>query len=92
MDLSEIAKKLEISESKHLIRKAAELRRLCDVQFDSSIIGVVSFSSNPWIIERAHEFCVFDFEVVVSVMSEFVRDLQGEVCKAVICLEIAATR
>ncbi|XP_024018006.1 origin of replication complex subunit 6 [Morus notabilis] len=56
MDLSEIAKKLEISESKHLIRKAAELRRLCDVQFDSSIIGV------------------------------------GEVCKAVICLEIAATR
>ncbi|GMN41837.1 hypothetical protein TIFTF001_011053 [Ficus carica] len=56
MDLSEIAKKLQISESKHLIRKAAELRRLCDVQFDSSVIGV------------------------------------GEVCKAVICLEIAATR
>ncbi|PON67067.1 Origin recognition complex subunit [Trema orientale] len=56
MDLSELAKKLGISESKQLIRKAAELRRLCDVQFDSSIIGV------------------------------------GEVCKAVICLEIAATR
>lgn len=56
MDLSEIAKKLQIFESKHLIRKAAELRRLCDVQFDSSVIGV------------------------------------GEVCKAVICLEIAATR
>ncbi|XP_041009958.1 origin of replication complex subunit 6-like [Juglans microcarpa x Juglans regia] len=56
MDLSGIAKKLGLSESKHLIRKAAELRRLCDVRFDSSIIGV------------------------------------GEVCKAIICLEIAATR
>ncbi|KAL5540371.1 hypothetical protein UlMin_041229 [Ulmus minor] len=56
MDLSEIAKKLGLSESKFVVRKAAELRRLCDVQFDSSIIGV------------------------------------GEVCKAVICLEIAATR
>ncbi|XP_062150048.1 origin of replication complex subunit 6 [Alnus glutinosa] len=56
MDLSDIAKKLGLSEPKHLIRKAGELRRLCDVQFDSSIIGV------------------------------------GEVCKAVICLEIAATR
>ncbi|GMY26012.1 origin of replication complex subunit 6 [Fagus crenata] len=56
MDLSDIAKKLGLSESKYLTRKAAELRRLCDVQFDSSIIGV------------------------------------GEVCKAIICLEIAATR
>ncbi|GFP86190.1 origin of replication complex subunit 6 [Phtheirospermum japonicum] len=56
MDMSEIAKKLGLSESKHLIRKAAELRRLADVQFDSSIIGV------------------------------------GETCKAVICLEIAASR
>ncbi|KAK6159959.1 hypothetical protein DH2020_003340 [Rehmannia glutinosa] len=56
MDMSEIAKKLGLSESKHVIRKAAELRRLADIQFDSSIIGV------------------------------------GEVCKAVICLEIAATR
>ncbi|XP_057948942.1 origin of replication complex subunit 6 [Malania oleifera] len=56
MDLSDIAKKLGLSEEKHLVRKAAELRRLCDIQFDSSIIGV------------------------------------GEVCKAIICLEIAATR
>ncbi|KAL3629006.1 Origin of replication complex subunit 6 [Castilleja foliolosa] len=56
MDMSEIAKKLGLYESKHLIRKAAELRRLADVQFDSSIIGV------------------------------------GETCKAVICLEIAASR
>uniref|UniRef100_A0A803QNP3 Origin of replication complex subunit 6 n=1 Tax=Cannabis sativa TaxID=3483 RepID=A0A803QNP3_CANSA len=46
MDLSDVAKKLGVSESKQLIRKAAELRRLCD----------------------------------------------GEVCKAVICLEISATR
>lgn len=42
MDISEIAKKLKLSDSKLLIRKAAELRRLCDVHFDSSIIGVVS--------------------------------------------------
>ncbi|PNX67595.1 origin recognition complex subunit 6-like protein, partial [Trifolium pratense] len=56
MDISEIAKKLGFSDSKLLIRKAAELRRLCDVHFDSSIIGV------------------------------------GEVAKAIICLEIAATR
>lgn len=42
MDLSDIAKKLGLSDSKQLIRKAAEIRRLCDVQFDSSIIGVVS--------------------------------------------------
>ncbi|KAL9383625.1 hypothetical protein Peur_023948 [Populus x canadensis] len=54
MDLSEIAKKLGLWETKHIIRKAAELRRLCDVQFDSSVIGV------------------------------------GEVCKAIICLEIGA--
>jgi hypothetical protein len=45
MDLSDIAKKLGLSEPKHLIRKAGELRRLCDVQFDSSIIGVVSLTS-----------------------------------------------
>ncbi|XVF43105.1 hypothetical protein PTKIN_Ptkin02bG0013600 [Pterospermum kingtungense] len=56
MDLSDIARKLGLSGNKLLVRKAAELRRLCDVQFDSSIIGV------------------------------------GEVCKAIICLEIAATR
>ncbi|KAK2636227.1 hypothetical protein Ddye_031019 [Dipteronia dyeriana] len=56
MDLSDIAKKLGLSKSKQLVRKAAEFRRLCDVQFDSSVIGV------------------------------------GEVCKAIICLEIAATR
>ncbi|KAJ8760861.1 hypothetical protein K2173_021899 [Erythroxylum novogranatense] len=56
MDISEIARKLGLSHSKQLVRKAAELRRLCDVQFDSSIIGI------------------------------------GEVCKAVICLEIAAVR
>ncbi|XP_011075496.1 origin of replication complex subunit 6 [Sesamum indicum] len=56
MDMSEIAKKLGFSESKQLIRKAAELRRLADIQFDSSVIGV------------------------------------GEICKAIICLEIAASR
>ncbi|CAH9091897.1 unnamed protein product [Cuscuta europaea] len=53
MDL--FAKKLGLSENKMLIRKAAELRRQADIQFDSSVIGV------------------------------------GEVCKAIICLEIAAS-
>ncbi|KAJ3673362.1 hypothetical protein LUZ60_006736 [Juncus effusus] len=57
MDMRGIAAKLGMDASnKMLIRKAEELRRLCDVQFDSSIIGV------------------------------------GEVCKAIICLEIAATK
>ncbi|XP_020276079.1 origin of replication complex subunit 6-like isoform X1 [Asparagus officinalis] len=56
MDISSIASKLGLSSNKPLIRKAEELRRLSDVHFDSSIIGV------------------------------------GEVCKAIICLEIAATR
>ncbi|XP_028771920.1 origin of replication complex subunit 6 [Neltuma alba] len=56
MDMSEIAKKLGLSDSKLAVRKALELRRLCDVQFNSSVIGV------------------------------------GEVCKAIICLEIAAAR
>nr|GMD84543.1 origin of replication complex subunit 6 [Ipomoea batatas] len=55
MDLSDIAKKLGLSQNKPLIRRAAELRRQADIQFDSSIIGV------------------------------------GEVCKAIICLEIAAS-
>ncbi|WRX17189.1 Origin recognition complex [Theobroma cacao] len=55
MDLSDIARKLDLSEQKLLVRKAAELHHLCHVQFDSSIIG-------------------------------------GEVCRAIICLEIAATR
>ncbi|KAL5053153.1 hypothetical protein RYX36_033835 [Vicia faba] len=40
MGISEIAKKLGLSDSKLLIQKAAELRRLCDVHFDSSIIGI----------------------------------------------------
>ncbi|XP_022878323.1 origin of replication complex subunit 6-like isoform X1 [Olea europaea var. sylvestris] len=56
MDMSGIAKKLGFSEFKQLILHAAELRRLADIQFDSSIIGI------------------------------------GEICKAIICLEIAASR
>ncbi|CAM8916141.1 unnamed protein product [Rhodiola kirilowii] len=56
MDLTDLARRLGLDGSKHIVRQAAELRRMCDVKFDSSVIGV------------------------------------GEVCKAVICLEIAATR
>nr|GEU60214.1 origin of replication complex subunit 6 [Tanacetum cinerariifolium] len=54
MDLSELASKLGLTEPKHIVRKAAELRRMSDLQFDSSNAGI------------------------------------GEICKAVICLEIAA--
>ncbi|EPS61965.1 hypothetical protein M569_12829, partial [Genlisea aurea] len=54
MSFAEIARKLGVSESKQVVSKAAEIRRLADIQFDSSVIGV------------------------------------GEICKAVICLEIAA--
>ncbi|KAI3929461.1 hypothetical protein MKW92_050484 [Papaver armeniacum] len=56
MDISQLARKLGLSDSKHIIRKAEELRRLSNTKFDSSVIGV------------------------------------GEICKAVICLEMAATR
>ncbi|CAN6881549.1 unnamed protein product [Brassica oleracea] len=56
MDISDIARKLDLSNNKLVVRKAAEIRRLCDAQFDSSVIGV------------------------------------GEICKAVICLEMAASR
>ncbi|CAG7864737.1 hypothetical protein BRARA_I03150 [Brassica rapa] len=55
MDISDIARKLDLSNNKLVVRKAAEIRRLCDAQFDSSVIGV------------------------------------GEICKAVICLEMAAS-
>ncbi|KAL8248502.1 hypothetical protein R6Q59_005370 [Mikania micrantha] len=54
MDLSDIARKLGLSEPKQVVRKAAELRRMSDLQFDSSNAGI------------------------------------GEICKAIICLEIAA--
>ncbi|KAI3516427.1 hypothetical protein L1887_15342 [Cichorium endivia] len=56
MDFSEIARKLGLKESKQVVRKAAELRRISDLQFDSSSAGI------------------------------------GEICKAVICLEIAANK
>uniref|UniRef100_A0A9I9CUK5 Origin of replication complex subunit 6 n=1 Tax=Cucumis melo TaxID=3656 RepID=A0A9I9CUK5_CUCME len=56
MDFHNIARKLDLADSESLIRKAGELRRLSDLHFNSSLIGI------------------------------------GEVCKAVICLEIAATR
>ncbi|XP_020579777.1 origin of replication complex subunit 6 isoform X2 [Phalaenopsis equestris] len=56
MDISSIAARLGHPNSKTLIRKAEEIRRLSDVQFDSSIMGV------------------------------------GEVVKAIVCVEIAASR
>jgi hypothetical protein len=45
MDMSAIAARLGLSGSRPVVRKAAELRRLCDVTFDSSVLGVVSAPS-----------------------------------------------
>uniref|UniRef100_A0A7C9DYF5 Origin recognition complex subunit 6 n=1 Tax=Opuntia streptacantha TaxID=393608 RepID=A0A7C9DYF5_OPUST len=56
MDVTEIAKRLGLADNKPVVRKAAELRRLSDVKFDSSALGI------------------------------------GEICKAVICLEISANK
>ncbi|KAK3025382.1 hypothetical protein RJ639_044922, partial [Escallonia herrerae] len=53
MDMSDIARKLGLPESKQLVRSAAELRRLSDIQFDSSIIGVIHESVGDG------EVCVF---------------------------------
>ncbi|XP_021741000.1 origin of replication complex subunit 6-like [Chenopodium quinoa] len=56
MDITDIAKKLDLAGNKPVVRKAAEFRRLSDVKFDSSALGI------------------------------------GEICKAIICLEIAANK
>lgn len=86
MDMSSIAANLGLSGSRPVIRKAGELRRLCDVNFDSSVLGIVScpgcLPSSPSSVflpprGRASDLCVL---------------LQGEVCKAIICLEIAASK
>ncbi|RRT71277.1 hypothetical protein B296_00001985 [Ensete ventricosum] len=47
MDISAVASRLGLAGSKSLIRKAEELRRFSDVQFDSSIIGVVRPCLSP---------------------------------------------
>lgn len=56
MDITDIARKLGLADNKPVVRKASEFRRLSDIKFDSSAIGI------------------------------------GEICKAVICLEIAANK
>jgi hypothetical protein len=37
-----MASRLGLSGSRPVVRKASELRRLCDVTFDSSVLGIVS--------------------------------------------------
>ncbi|KAL9688432.1 hypothetical protein QQ045_032853 [Rhodiola kirilowii] len=44
MDLTDLARRLGLDGSKHIVRQAAELRRMCDVKFDSSVIGVIPTS------------------------------------------------
>ncbi|XP_062189964.1 LOW QUALITY PROTEIN: origin of replication complex subunit 6-like [Phragmites australis] len=83
MDMSAIAARLGLSGSRPVVRKAAELRRLCDVTFDSSVLGIVS----------AQNYCPpssCSLSIVGSVSD--LCALQGEVCKAIICLEIAASK
>ncbi|XP_042430825.1 origin of replication complex subunit 6-like [Zingiber officinale] len=82
MDFSAIASRLRLSGSKTLIRKAKELRRLSDVQFDSSITGVVRYLCLPFLHDPSF---LFTFNKLVLFE-------QGEVAKAIICLELAASR
>ncbi|WOL11546.1 origin of replication complex subunit 6 [Canna indica] len=83
MDFSAIASRLGLANSKPLIRKAGELRRLSDLQFDSSIIGVVSPSFT----------CRSMLRLLCSVPSNILSfSRQGEVAKAIICMELAASR
>jgi hypothetical protein len=48
MDMSAIAARLGLSGSRPVVRKAAELRRLCDINFDSSVLGIVSNPRRPF--------------------------------------------
>ncbi|KAM1011486.1 hypothetical protein ACFX2C_046822 [Malus domestica] len=48
--------KLDLDDSKHVIRQTAELRRLCDIQFDSSIIDVDEVCKDVTCIEIAANF------------------------------------
>ena len=52
------SKKARLSQSKHSILKAEDLCHLCEVQFDSSIIGVGSFifQTKIWIKEEVLAF------------------------------------
>lgn len=86
MDMSAIAARLGLSGSRPVIRKAGELRRLCDVNFDSSVLGIVSGPDCP---PSSPEFLFFFRREDVPLTLVL---LQGEVCKAIICLEIAASK
>jgi hypothetical protein len=66
------------------VRKAAELRRLCDINFDSSVLGIVSDPRRPFPLSTSL--------VLSRAPVSDVGFAQGEVCKAIICLEIAATK
>jgi origin recognition complex subunit 6 len=84
MDMSAIAARLGLSGSRPVVRKAAELRRLCDINFDSSVLGIVSDPRRP-----------LPYLLPLDLSCAHVSDVgfaQGEVCKAIICLEIAATK
>lgn len=88
MDINSIAGKLGLAGSKQVIRKAEELRRQADVQFDSSVIGIVGTLSR-----FRSPLCPSSKSASILTYPWLSFSLfQGEVCKAIICLEIAATR
>ncbi|OEL35905.1 Origin of replication complex subunit 6 [Dichanthelium oligosanthes] len=85
MDMSAIAARLGLSGSRPVVRKAGELRRLCDVNFDSSVLGIVSDPDCPPSSDLPSFIRHADPSLTLCA-------LQGEVCKAIICLEIAASK
>ncbi|KAM0968838.1 hypothetical protein ACFX13_017434 [Malus domestica] len=48
--------KLDLDDSKHVIQRTTELHRLCDIQFDSSIISVDEVCKVVTCIEIAANF------------------------------------
>ncbi|KAI3816689.1 hypothetical protein L1987_16392 [Smallanthus sonchifolius] len=74
MDLSEYARKLGLSESKQVVRKAAELRRVSDLQFDSSSAGIGEICKSIICLETAANMMqvLFDRQIAIrlSGMSE----------------------
>jgi hypothetical protein len=85
MDMSATTTCLGLSRSRPVIHKAGELRRLYDVNFDSYVLGIVSGPDCPPSSEFPSVFRHADVPMTCVL-------LQGEVYKAIICLEIAASK
>jgi hypothetical protein len=84
MDMTEIAARLGLSGSRPVVRKATELRRLCDINVDSSVLAIVSNPCRPFPLSSP--------SISLVRMSLMLVSCRGEVCKGIISLEIAATK